>query len=136
LLRTLEEEGTLRAADGRWSLGDLGRVRLPRLLRQVIEGRLDRLGEEQQRLLAVAAVIGQEVPFDLWAAVSEAEEQALLEAVERATEARLVEEAEDGARARFIHALIREALYAGTAPSRRRRWHRRAGEALAAAPAP
>ena len=50
------------------------RCRVPALLRQVIDGRLARLGEEAQRLLAVAAVIGQEVPLALWAAVAEADE--------------------------------------------------------------
>src|SRR5437773_1205646 len=34
--------------------------------------------------------------------------------------------------ARFVHALVREALYQGLPPSRRRGWHRRAGEVLAA----
>ena len=37
---------------------------------------------------------------------------------------------------RFAHALIREALYEGIAGVRRRRVHRRAAEALAAAPHP
>ena len=136
LLRTLEEEGTLRRDMTGWQLGDLAGLRVPRLLRQVIEGRLDRLGDEDQRLLAVAAVIGQEVPLDLWAAVAEADEGALLDVAERASEARLVEETRDGQRVRFAHALIREALYEGLAPSRRRGWHRRVGEALLAAAQP
>ncbi|MGN6565095.1 MAG: LuxR C-terminal-related transcriptional regulator, partial [Thermomicrobiales bacterium] len=56
--------------------------------------------------------------------------------VERAAEAHLLEETPDGARARFGHALIREALYEGTLPSRRRVWHRRTAEALMGAPDP
>jgi tetratricopeptide (TPR) repeat protein len=116
-------------------LGDLGGVRVPALLRQVIEGRLDRLGEEDQRLLAVAAVIGQEVPLDLWAAVADAQEEALYPAVERAVEARLLAETPDGG-VRFAHALIREALYEGVLGVRRRALHRRVGEALAASSHP
>ena len=84
LLRTLEEGGMLRPTDGGWALGDLRQVRIPPLLRQVIDGRLARLGEEAQRLLAIAAVIGQEVPLDLWAAVAECDEEALLALVEQA----------------------------------------------------
>ena len=61
-------------------------------------------------------------------------EEALLAVVERAVEARLLEETPDGMRARFVHALIREALYEGVLPSRRRLTHRRVGEALAAVP--
>ena len=40
LLRTLEDEGVLRLESGIWHLGDLEQVRVPPLLRQVIEGRL------------------------------------------------------------------------------------------------
>ena len=106
------------------------------LLRQVIEGRLARLGEEAQRTLAIAAVLGQEVPLALWATVTGTGEEALAEVVERGVEARVLEEASDGGGVRFAHALLREALYEGTALPRRRAWHRRAGEALAALPSP
>ena len=137
LLRTLEEERLLRpeGTEG-WALGDLARLRVPALLRQVIDGRVGRLGEEIGRLLALAAVIGQEVPLDLWERVAEVEEEALLAVVARATEARLAEEMPDGARVRFVHALVRQALYEGIVPSRRRAWHRAVGEALAAQPTP
>jgi DNA-binding CsgD family transcriptional regulator len=102
----------------------------------VIEERLERLGTVAHNLLAVAAVIGHEVPLDLWAAVSGAEEESLAEALERSTTARLLEGLANGTRARFVHALIREALYEGTLPSRRRKLHQTVGEALARQPAP
>jgi DNA-binding CsgD family transcriptional regulator len=142
LLRTLEADGTLRRAPGtreaggRWMVGDLAAVPIPGLLRQVIGGRVARLGEASQRLLVVAAVIGQEVPLGLWAAVAETDEDGLLETIERGTAARLLLETPDGGGMRFAHALVREALYEATPLPRRRAWHRRAGEALAARPAP
>ncbi len=132
LLRTLEEEGQIGAGN----LGDLARVPVPPLLRQIIEGRLARLGEEARRLLGVAAVIGQTVPLALWAAVGGVGEDALLAVLEPAVEARLLEAEADGAGVRFAHALIREALYEGLLPPRRRAWHRRVGEALAGLPDP
>jgi predicted ATPase len=136
LLHTLEAERVLdRSAEG-WRLTDLSAIRVPTLLRQVIEGRLAHLDEETQRLLAVAAVVGQEVPLDLWAAVAECDEQALVGAVEQAVEAHLVVVPGDGTRIRFVHALIREALYEGILPMRGRVWHRRAGEWLATEPHP
>ena len=49
---------------------------MPALLRQVIDGRLARLGEDARRLLALAAVIGQEVPLPLWRAVADSTEDA------------------------------------------------------------
>ncbi|HEX5501504.1 MAG TPA: AAA family ATPase [Thermomicrobiales bacterium] len=132
LLRTLEEERLLCPAEGGWALGDLTLDGVPPLLRQVIDGRVGRLGEGARPLLAVAATIGQEAPLDLWAAVAGVAEDALLELVERAVEARLLAVEPDGAGVRFAHALIREALYAGVLPPRRRGWHRRVAEALAA----
>jgi predicted ATPase len=136
LLRALEEAAILRQAEGTWHLGDLGGAAVPPLLRQVLDARLDRLGEEARDLLAVAAVLGQEVSLDLWATVAKTAEGALLPVIERAVAAHLLLEAGDGAAVRFAHALIREALYEGTLAVRRRALHRRAAEALTATPAP
>ncbi|HET8625891.1 MAG TPA: AAA family ATPase, partial [Thermomicrobiales bacterium] len=136
LLRALAEEGGLRRAGAAWDLGDLGAVGVPPLLRQVIDARVDRLGEETRELLVAAAVVGQEVPLALWRAVARADEDALLAVMERAAEARLLVETPGGDGVRFAHALIREALYEGMLGPRRRALHRRVAGALAAGPAP
>jgi predicted ATPase/DNA-binding CsgD family transcriptional regulator len=136
LLRALREEGTLNHDGAAWRLGDLAGVRIPLLLRQVLDARLDRLGPVARDLLTVAAVIGQEVPLDLWGAVGGTDEDSLLAALAPALEARLLAEADDGMAVRFVHALVREALYEGLHPLRRRGWHRRVAEALIAQPTP
>jgi len=133
LLRALEEADTLQPDGEDWRLGDLAQAAVPALLRQVIEGRLARFDDAGQRLLAVAAVIGQDVPLAVWAAVGEADEEGLLDLTEQAEEAKLLIGTPDGTGVRFAHALIREALYEGIPSVRRRRLHRRAGEALAEA---
>jgi hypothetical protein len=136
LLRTLEEAGAVsRDGDG-WRLGDLGVGAVPTLLKQVIEGRAARLDDEAQRLLAVAAVIGHEVPLALWAAMAESDEERILQAIERADGAGLLAETPDGLHVRFAHALVREALYEGLSPARRRLIHRRIAERLAEQPQP
>ncbi len=98
----------------------------------MIDARLARLGADADALLTVAAVIGQVVPLALWAAVGETTEESLLPLVERAVEARVIVAAPDGLTVRFAHALIREALYEGVLPPRRRVWHRQIAEALLA----
>jgi DNA-binding CsgD family transcriptional regulator len=130
LLRTLEEESVLHTDGESWSLEDPGVVRVPTLLRQVIEGRLERLGEETQDLLSVAAVIGQEVQFGLLRSVSGASDDHLADMLGRALEAHLIEQAPDGQRLRFVHALVRETLYGDMLPPLRQTWHRRIGEVL------
>jgi DNA-binding CsgD family transcriptional regulator len=136
LLRALEEGEVLRSLGNRWVLGDLEHTGVSSLLREVIDGRLLRLNEEGQRLLRAAAVVGQEVPFSLWGTVVDYEEEGLISLVEEATTARLIEPTEDGTGFRFVHALMREALYEGINPLRRRLLHRRVGETLAAFPSP
>lgn len=132
LLRALEEEGLLRLDDGRWTLGLLDQVVVPSFLRQIIEGRVARLGEAVREPLAMAAVIGQEVPLALWSEVAGLDDEALLAIVEQAIDAHLLAAERDGTRVRFVHALTREALYEGILPPRRRLWHKQAAEALLA----
>jgi DNA-binding CsgD family transcriptional regulator len=132
LLQSLEGTVLRPTATGGWELGALAHIQVPPLLRQVIDTRLGRLGADADALLAIAAVIGQVVPLALWAAVSETTEEALLPLVERAVGARVIDATEDGLAVRFTHALIREALYEGVLPPRRRIWHRQVGEALMA----
>lgn len=136
LLRALQEANLIRSECGAWMLGELDHVVMPPLLRQIIDGRVGRLGEEIRKSLAIAAVIGQEVPLDLWGDVAELDEETLLATVERAIDGHLMESEGDGRHVRFVHALTREALYEGVAAPRRRIWHRLAAEALAARPNP
>jgi hypothetical protein len=136
LLRALEEEAVLRRADGRWELGDLGVIGVPIPLRQVIDARAVRLGEEGHQLLRVAAVIGQIVPVALWTTVVATDDETVLELIDRACAMRILEETPDGGQVQFAHALVRDALYMGITGPRRRRLHRQIGEAMGALPDP
>jgi DNA-binding CsgD family transcriptional regulator len=136
LLRALEDEALLRPAEAGWTLSGLDRIVVPTLLRQVIDGRVVRLSEATRRPLAIAAVIGQEVPLTLWSEVADLGEEALLATVEQAIQAHLLEADRDGTRVHFVHALTREALYEGILPPRRRAWHRRVAESLIAGALP
>ena len=130
LLRTLEEDGLLHPVGDSWELDEIDRIVLPPYLRQVIEGRVARLGEEMRQPLAMAAVIGQEVPLTLWARVTGLDEDELLTVIEQAVEAHLLDAEIVGTRVRFVHALTREALYEAVLAPRRRVWHRQVGDAL------
>lgn len=136
VLRLLEEEQILREASDGWLLGPLTQVRVPTLLRQIIDGRLARLSDTVRELLAVAAVIGQEPSLLVWAAVANATEATLLLVIERATEARLLAARAESGGVRFAHALIREALYESLSPPQCWAWHARTAETLATGPMP
>ncbi|MGA7672043.1 MAG: AAA family ATPase, partial [Nitrolancea sp.] len=131
ILRSLEEDGTLKLEESTCLLGDLDRVNIPPLLRQVIGRRLDRLSERSRELLQIGSVIGQSVSLDLWQRVSGADETELVEALQSGRSASLLDE-HGGETWIFDHALIRETLFQEMVSLRRRSIHRTVAEALAA----
>lgn len=133
LLRTLEDAGTLDQTTGGWTLAALAPVRVPTLVRQVIGERLDRIGTDARQLLAVASVIGHDVPLSLWRAVTAVTDEDLFILVELAVKTHLLEPSPTGTHVHFIHALIRQALYESILPARRRMMHQQIGETMAAA---
>lgn len=136
LLRTLDNEGLIEHVEGGSYAELAARTPMPSLLQQIVDDRLSRLGDETAALLAIAAVIGQEVPLKVWEAVTQADEEVLLTTAERAEAAHLVTAWTTGDGLRFTHALIRDVLYEHVPALRRRRIHRRVGEALIALPGP
>src|SRR5262249_43786756 len=139
LLRALEADGVLSRSTSSdedpsdcWQLGTLDGTTVPELVRQVLDRRLDRVAERDRQLLSLAAVIGEEVPLALWSEAGRIEQEALLELVDRSVAAHVLVTPRDGAIVRFVHALVRDALYEGVLPPRRRLWHVRVAEALLA----
>ena len=130
VLRSLELARSLEHTEDGWQLDALERVPVPPLVRQLIDRRLEQLDESTRRLLPVAAVIGQVIALDTWQVVAGADDEKLALVVEQAIDAHLLEDAPNGATLRFTHALVREALYAGTVLPRRRQWHRQIAEHL------
>lgn len=130
IVRTLEDEDFLQHSDTGWSLRDLERVPVPALVSQIITNRVGRIDRRARDLISLAAVIGQEVPLDLWKSIGAASEDELSAAIEAAQDAHLMRESADGGSVRFMHALVREAIHAGVVLNRRRIWHRRIADAM------
>lgn len=88
--------------------------------------------EQEERALAVAAVVGPEVPFELLLRASGEEEEQLAETVDRLVARGLLLE-RPGEVLTFTSDQVRSDLYGRLTESRRRLLHRRVGEALEAA---
>ena len=131
LLRTLEHERLVRPTDRGWVVSDLAAAPVPSLVRQLIDERVARLGEANQRLLQIAAVIGQVVPPDLWQTAAGLDDESFADGVEAARQAHLVQETRDRQALRFTHALVRAAVYDSVPLLRRRARHLRIGQLLA-----
>ena len=131
LLRSLEEERLLDQFDRPSYAEVLAQAPVPALLHLIVDDRLARLGDETAALLAVAAVVGQEVSLAVWMAVAQVDEETVHAAAERAETAHLVDVWPNGQGIRFTHALIRDVLVEHIPAIRRRTLHRKVGESLA-----
>jgi DNA-binding winged helix-turn-helix (wHTH) protein/tetratricopeptide (TPR) repeat protein len=138
MVRLLGAEGRLDA-EGPQTPPSLG---LPQGVLEVIGRRLDRLSDECQRVLTLAAVIGREFAVGVLQQTAGVPKDALLELLDEAAAARIVSDrASAGGSAMplplghyvFSHALIREALYDELTGPQRVRLHRRVAEVLEAA---
>jgi tetratricopeptide (TPR) repeat protein len=110
---------------------DLFAAQMPGSVRDVLERRLQRLGDRVRDPLAAASVIGQEFDLELVGRMLDADTDAVIDAVDAATEAALVvAPRHPGDRYAFAHGLIVTTLYDALGPARRGRLHRRAATAL------
>jgi class 3 adenylate cyclase len=133
LLRHLADTGAIRQdASGHWvATASPDALTLPESVREVIGGRIARLGDNAERVLSVAAVIGRDFDLAVLASATATEEEQLLDILDDAAAASLVREVE----ARpgeffFSHALIQRTIYNELGATRRARGHREVGEAL------
>lgn len=133
LLRELADEQVIFQTARGWQVGELDQVRVPSIVRQMIEARLRRLDDNARALLTIAAVAGYDVSYDLWLQASQASEDELHDVVEAALSAGILVQQPDGDIA-FSHALVSEALQSRVILPRRRSIHRNIAEALMARP--
>ncbi|MGH2991025.1 MAG: adenylate/guanylate cyclase domain-containing protein, partial [Solirubrobacterales bacterium] len=126
VVRLMVSEGSLdRPAAGGWE------VTIPQGVREVVGRRLDRLSEDANEVLTMAAAVGREFELDLLERLDGVPRAELAAAIEQAVEGQVVSEAgRSGDRYAFSHALVRETLYAELTGPRRVEIHRRIGEAL------
>jgi tetratricopeptide (TPR) repeat protein len=133
VLRSLLESGRLLYDEesGRWTVDRSTAIGLPESVRDVVERRVDRLGEQAREALTLAAVIGRSFDLELLAKVVEMSEGRLLDQLEVAVSASLLDEStESVGQFRFVHALINQTLYDGLGATRRARMHHRVARAL------
>ena len=132
VFRHLAEEGKL-FADGEFRTDiDVDELDVPESVRLVVGRRLERLGDEAQKVLAAGAVVGRAFPFRLLEAITDVESGRLLDVVEEAEAARVVvgEERDGEVHYSFAHELIRQTLLAGLSVLRRQRLHLAVADAI------
>jgi tetratricopeptide (TPR) repeat protein len=125
-VRTLVETQELIGEPGAYRLAqDLPQIQVPSTVQAILSARIDRLPQDEKRLVQTAAVIGNEVPFSLLQAIADVPEEALrrdlthLQAAEFLYETSLYPEQVYT----FKHALTHEVAYGSLLHERRRALH-------------
>ena len=132
VVRYLAESGAILPGEKGWKVVDITQVQLPYSVKAVVGERLERLGEEARSVLAWASVVGQEFTFPLLKEVTGMGEDRLLEVVDHAVAARMLVPSpllRQEAYA-FADEVVRDVLYQGIGPARRRRYHLKVGQAI------
>ncbi|MCY1145389.1 LuxR C-terminal-related transcriptional regulator [Actinoplanes sp. Pm04-4] len=102
---------------------------VPETLAEAVLARASRLSPPTRALAEVASVLGRSFDLDLLTAMTGDGPDVIDEALRELTEQFFVRPSPDGSGYDFRHALIRDALYAGIAPLRRRALHAKAATA-------
>jgi tetratricopeptide (TPR) repeat protein len=129
VLKALIERGSVRREDGRWCRCDMDELLIPQSVKEAIGNRLDRVSQNCNEVLRVAAILGKVFTFEELSAAAEQNEDVLLDALDEAVNAQLIA-AGSGDSFSFTHDKIREVLYEELNPIRRRRLHRHVAEGL------
>jgi DNA-binding NtrC family response regulator/tetratricopeptide (TPR) repeat protein len=133
LLRSLLEQGAVRAGpDGLELPPAPDAATVPDTVEEVLLARIRRLEPPLQQVLAVAAVIGKNVPVPLLRAVAGRGEEALAEDLRRLQAAEFLHEVRAVAEVEysFKHALTQDVAYARVEPGERRVLHARIASAI------
>ncbi len=125
VFRHLVEEGKLMEDGAFRTAITIDELDVPESVRLVVGRRLQRLGDEAQRVLAAGAVVGRAFPFPLLEEIVEVESGRLLDIVEEAEAVRVIVPEERGGMVfySFAHELIRQTLLSSVSMLRRQRLH-------------
>jgi len=121
-VRTLVETGALAGGRGAYELvRPVASIQVPGTVEDVLAARIDRLADEQRRLLQSAAVIGKDVPYPILAAIADLPEEELGESLRQLQAAEFLYEthALPEMEYTFKHALTHEVTYGSVAQGKR-----------------
>jgi tetratricopeptide (TPR) repeat protein len=132
--RHLVEEGKVFDAAGQFRTEiSIDESDVPENLRLIIGRRLERLNENEKRVLAAAAVIGRSFSFQLLTRISRVDLDELFAVIEKAQQMGIIIPSAEGPERPFTfnHELVRQTLLAGITGPRRQQLHAAVADATA-----
>jgi tetratricopeptide (TPR) repeat protein len=131
--RHLIEEGKVFDEAGQFRTDiEIAESDVPENVRLIIGRRLERLDENEKRVLAAAAVIGRSFSFKLLAAICKIDVDELFNVIERAQQMGIIASSSEGPETpfTFAHELVRQTLIAGISVPRQQQLHASVADAI------
>jgi tetratricopeptide (TPR) repeat protein len=131
--RHLVEEGKIFDAAGQFHKDiNLEEIDVPENVRLIIGRRLQRLDENEKRMLAAGAVIGRSFSFQLLTAISQFDVDELFSVIEKAQRMGIIVPSSEGPEKPFTfsHELVRQTLLTGISAPRREQLHAAVADAI------
>jgi tetratricopeptide (TPR) repeat protein/class 3 adenylate cyclase len=136
MVRSLAETEAIVKSNGAWQVTErLEAAQIPTTIHAMLQARIDRLGENERRVLRKAAVIGLEFSHEVLAVMAESSpELAVDEGLDALRRQEFIVECTFWPEMRyaFRHALIQQVAYEGLLAKQRQQLHRQTGQALEA----
>ena len=133
VIRSLIEEKIIDYQDNDgYEKIDLGPIKIPETIRDVVVRRINRLNDDSIKILRYAALIGRVFDYRVLFKVAEMDEERLLDCLDELIGARLIHEdlGMKEERYKFDNTVISDVAYEDLSRSRKRVIHRKVGEVL------
>jgi tetratricopeptide (TPR) repeat protein len=133
MYRHLLEEGKLFDAAGQFRHDiKLDDIDVPENVRLIIGRRLERLDENERRVLSAAAVIGRSFSFQLLSEISRMDVDELFTVIEKAQQMGIIAPSAEGPDRpyAFAHELVRQTILTGILAARQQRLHADAADSI------
>lgn len=100
-------------------------VKIPRIVNDIINRRIDRLDQKNKYILEVGSVVGKEVWYELLTDIVEIDEMELIENIENLLDFDIWTEEKNGEILSFTHMLISDTVYQSMSKLKRKQLHKK-----------
>jgi tetratricopeptide (TPR) repeat protein len=132
VIKSLKEEDVIYREKNRWKIREIAGIEFPETVKSLIEARTGRLDDEQQNVLTMASLVGNDFTFEALQAIIGLEEDKLRKIVDELLRTGLLKHrvvrGEDVCS--FADIIVRDVVYEGVGTFERKKLHRVVGTAL------
>jgi tetratricopeptide (TPR) repeat protein/KaiC/GvpD/RAD55 family RecA-like ATPase len=132
VVKSLREEGVIHKEKGNWEFKEILKIEFPKSVKNVVKARISRLDAECQNVLTMASFIGNDFTLEAMSALTNIEENTLLELMDRLLKTGLIKEREvrgEGV-CSFADILVRDVVYEEVSLLKRKKLHDVVGSTL------